>query len=163
MRPKLKLETTWVDWLIEGVLLLFIIGMFTEVFMYYPDLPQQIPTHYGADGEPDAFGGKSTIWIMASLSLVMYLGLSLLWRYPNIYNYPVEVTEKNAPRLYAEGRNMIRSVKGATVVLFLYISHRSIMVAIGEQTGLGPYMVPIMITFFIVLSVLHVVRMTRLS
>lgn len=140
--------------LLIGVILL-------EVFMFYPDLPDQVPIHFGGGGEPDAYGSKSTIWLTPILSAVIYAGLTFLWRYPNLYNYPVEVTEDNAVMLYTEGRSMIRSVKAATAILFLYISHRSIMVAMGNASGLGSYMVPLMITGLLVLLVYHVVRMTR--
>lgn len=57
---------------------LFIVQFcFTGAF--YSRLPETIPTHWNFKGEPDAFGPRSTIWIMPVLSIplsILFLGLA---------------------------------------------------------------------------------------
>ncbi|MFH1383233.1 MAG: DUF1648 domain-containing protein [Chloroflexota bacterium] len=44
----------------------------------YHSLPDQIPTHFGPQGFPDAWGNKSEILIYPILCSVLYLGLTVL-------------------------------------------------------------------------------------
>jgi uncharacterized membrane protein len=58
------------------VLLLVLIPL-GYAFYLWPDLPDSIPTHFGINGKPDAWGKKETIFIlplvMGSLGLFVYL------------------------------------------------------------------------------------------
>jgi uncharacterized membrane protein len=63
-RPKLKIELEpidkWIQWI--GILGLVIL---TGLPIYFFDqLPETIPRHFGANGEPDAFSGKGIIWTL---------------------------------------------------------------------------------------------------
>ena len=64
--------------LLLAMAFLFIIQfVFTGAF--YARLPETIPTHWNFSGEPDAFGPRSTVWIMPILSLplsLLFLGLT---------------------------------------------------------------------------------------
>ncbi len=46
---------------------------------FYSRLPETIPTHWNFKGEPDAYGHRSTIWLMPLLSIplsILFLGLA---------------------------------------------------------------------------------------
>ncbi|KPP99608.1 MAG: protein of unknown function DUF1648 [Bacteroidetes bacterium HLUCCA01] len=105
---------------------------------YFGDLPDEVPRHFGPDGSPTAWSGKGFIWIMPIIGSIMFVKLFFLSRYPHIYNYPVTVTEENAPRLYLKGSRMIRVLNAVLVYVFLYITYSSIQTALGEQSGLNP-------------------------
>lgn len=114
------------------VLLFFIPGW------YYGDLPAEVPRHFGSDGNPTAWSGKGFVWVMPIIGLIMFMKLYILSRYPHIYNYPVAVTEENAPRLYLKGSRMVRVLNAILVYVFLYITYSTIQTALGEQAGLNP-------------------------
>lgn len=50
-------------------MLFLMIVQFVFTGAYYSRLPATIPTHWNFRGEPDAFGPRSTIWIMPFLSI----------------------------------------------------------------------------------------------
>lgn len=66
------------------ILLLAMAFLFTIQFFFtgafYARLPETIPTHWNFRGEPDAYGPRSTVWIMPVLSLPLtFLFLILAW------------------------------------------------------------------------------------
>lgn len=47
-------------------------------FGVIPSLPARIPVHFGLSGEPDRWGGASTLWIMLAISVLLGNFLLLL-------------------------------------------------------------------------------------
>jgi len=109
---------------IIGLLLLVIWG-FTAV--HFSDLPEQIPMHYNASGQPDAFGPKQNIWFLPLLMVGMAAGS---WALENKVS---TLTEKN----------IFRWVNLTTVLLFGYIQVQNFLVALGVSLGLGRWFLPI--------------------
>ena len=72
------------------------------VWGVYFDLPDTIPTHFNFQGQVDGYGHKSALWAIPMLSAGLYLALGLIATKlkPWLMNYPVKVTEENAPKLY---------------------------------------------------------------
>jgi len=60
----------------------------------WPDLPHRIPTHFGIDGRPDAWGDRTVLsWfgiplIAVTLTLAMYWFRALMPRHPTWVNLP---------------------------------------------------------------------------
>jgi uncharacterized membrane protein len=42
----------------------------------YSSLPDEIPTHYGITGYPDAYSDKANIWLLTVLNLITIIGMS---------------------------------------------------------------------------------------
>ena len=130
-QPQIEVKPTETDkkiiiagWLLTAVHLI-------TVLSFYATLPKTIPIHFNLMGEPDAYGHKNTLWVLPLLNLVLYYGMTQLatklkpWK----YNYPVKVTEKNAPRLYAMNMRMMTLVNLGITVLFFAISLHTIALA----------------------------------
>ena len=124
IRPILKLKLTRTDYLLESASFLGLVATWIIAFIAYQSLPDIIPTHYGIKGQADDWGSKSTIFILPVISLVLIIGMSILNRFPHIFNYPVKVTEENALQLYRKGTLLIRIIKVIIVILFLFIEWR---------------------------------------
>ncbi len=138
-KPKIKIELDLSDKIIAalgiaGVLIL--IGLPT---FYYTDLPDLVPKHYNLNGEPDDYSGKGIIWAMPIIGLIIYAGMLLLNKHPNIFNYPKEVTEENAEQLYRIATKMIRLLSTIITWFLAYITYATIQTALGKQNGLGKY------------------------
>ena len=147
-RPKLKIELDQSDYFVEvlgrmGVILLLAIPLF-----YYSDLPDTIPTHFNATGEPDQYGSKAVVWLLPVIGLVTYLGLLWLNKYPHIFNYMGKITEENAYRQYQIATRMVRAMNAIIVWAFAYLTYFMIQIGLGKADGLGPYFIPV---FLIVL------------
>lgn len=101
------------------VSLLGIVALTAYVLWRYPSLPDVVPTHFDFTGQPDDFGNRSSLLWLAGGALGMGALIAWLSGKPNVLNYPGEVTEANAQRLYREGeRMMVWVLAGVAVVYF---------------------------------------------
>lgn len=73
----------------------------------YPSLPEMIPFHFGATGEPDSWEPRSLALVNPVIFGVIIVGMSLLSRHPRILNYAGVITEDNAQQIYRLGEQMI--------------------------------------------------------
>jgi uncharacterized membrane protein len=142
-RPKIKIATTTTDWLFEIVGLIGIIFTVVFVILSYNDLPDTIPRHYNASGQPDGFSGKSILFTLPAVTIVTYLVMTIGLRFPHIFNYPFEITEENAERQYKNLTLMVRVLKTFTVVIFGYLTYATIQNGLGKMQGLGTWFTPV--------------------
>ncbi len=64
----------------------------------------------------------TAIILLFTLACVLYIGLSILERYPHKFNYPVKVTPENKTLLHQLGINTVRYIKLTLILFFtLYI------------------------------------------
>ncbi len=142
-RPRIRIKKTQVDYAIEIVGILGLILLISLPLFYFDKLPETIPRHFGANGEPDGFSGRGIIWTLPIIGIIMYIGLFWLNKYPHIFNYPQQVTRENAERLYAIGTRMIRTLNAIITCVFAYITYSTIQTALENQNGLGTWFLPV--------------------
>ena len=141
-RPKIKLELSKTDKLLEIVGWLSIIGIWVVTIANYSALPEIIPIHYNAAGEADGFGGKLTILTLPLVATILFVSMSLLNKYPQIFNYPTTITEDNAHSQYTSATRLIRCIKSIIVFIFGLIVVKTIQNANGQADGLGLWFLP---------------------
>ncbi len=149
-QPKIKLQLEPIDQLVEllafiGLCLLLILPV-----IYYSELPNEIPIHFGANGKADGYSGKGMIWFLPVVGMLIYMLMFWINKYPHTFNYPQKITEENAPKQYRIVTRVIRISNAITCCFFAYLTYSIIQVALGNQHGLGTYS---MIVFLIVLFV----------
>lgn len=136
-QPKLDIARTQTETVLEflsGGILLF---LFFLLFQNWTEIPELIPTHFGVSGKVDTWGSKYTILLIPSVTLLIYVGLTILCRFPHVYNYPWRITDENATRQYMLARTFLCWLKFELVVLFTCIEWTIIQVAFGKSSGLG--------------------------
>lgn len=73
----------------------------------YLALPEVVPMHFDASGQPDAYGHRSTVLWVSLLFVVLTVGCAVISRHPRLFNYPVPITEDKAEAMYREGERML--------------------------------------------------------
>jgi hypothetical protein len=136
-RPKINPSLSVFDIVLEGLAVVAIIYMLVQLIMTWPTLPEKVPSHFNASGKADDWGSKSSMLILPMVALVMYTGLTVLSRFPHIFNFPVPITENNAVRQYRLAKSLLSFVKLDVLAIFLYIQASTIRTATGEAAGLG--------------------------
>ncbi|MBC8570076.1 DUF1648 domain-containing protein [Zongyangia hominis] len=84
-------------------------------------IPDKIPTHFGFSGEVDSWGSKSSLLVFLAIEAGVYLLLTMVNRFPKIWNMPVEVTQKNRDFVYRTTLTMLCVVKLVIVSWFAWI------------------------------------------
>lgn len=118
-------------------------GAFLLIAFYYPKLPASIPIHFDPLGRPDAYGSKHMLLFLFGIQITVYLGLSRLHRHPDKFNYPVKVTEANAPELIRLGLRLLSGLNAFICFLFTYLIGATIGTALGWVSGLGTWFLPV--------------------
>jgi len=91
------------------------------VVVNWGQIPDQIPTHFTITGQPDAYGGKPMLIFLVVISWVMFTTLTISVKFPNMWNFPVEVTDQNRDVLFAIARFMMEILKLLTAILMSVI------------------------------------------
>ena len=142
-RPKISIQPTKTDWVIELIGLFGIIFVIVFVMTSYNQLPDTIPRHYNATGEPDGFSGKSILFVQPMVTVATYLVLTIGLRFPHIFNYPVEIIAENAERQYRNAILLMRVIKTLIVIMFGYLTYATIQTGLGKMHGLGIWFAPV--------------------
>lgn len=143
-RPKIKLPYSKPEKLLQilsliSLLLLIVLTVFSMIY-----LPERIPTHFGAGDHPDGWGGKEgSLLMLPIMSVVLYVGITILERFPWFYNHMVEITEENAAYQYKLGRLTLEWLKFIAIAAFLYIQWQTWQMARGLSVGLGGWFLPV--------------------
>ena len=142
-RPKIKLELTTTDKILEIVGWFLVIAIWGLTIANYSNLPETIPIHYNGAGQADGFGGKANILTLLLIATVLFVGLTLLNKFPHIFNYPANITQDNALRQYTNATRLIRYLKLIIVFIFGLIAFKTIQNANGNADGLGVWFLPL--------------------
>ena len=142
-RPKIKLELTKADKILEIVGWLLIIVIWGFTITNYSNLPETIPTHFNGAGQTDGFGGKATILTLPLIATILFIGLTLLNKFPHVFNYPINITQDNAFKQYTNATRLIRYLKIIIVFIFGLIAFKTFQNANGEADGLGVWFLPL--------------------
>jgi uncharacterized membrane protein len=150
-RPRIRIKLTTTDYLFE---IIGVIGISCLVFLpiyFYGDLPTEIPKHFDALGQVDTYGKRGVIWLLPAIGLVLYVGMTVMNKYPFVFNYPSKVTHDNAERLYSIGTRSVRLLKVVVILSFTFLNYKIIVIALNRAAGIGKIYLPI---FIIVLTIL---------
>jgi len=142
-RPRLNLELTQADKSVEIIGWLLIFAIWGLTILNYQSLPDIIPIHYNVAGVADGFGDKWMIFTLPIVATVLFVGLTILNKFPHILNYPTEITADNALRQYTNVTRLIRYLKVIIVVIFGLITFLTIRHANGQTDGLGIWFLPL--------------------
>lgn len=157
-RPKITLIPTTADKMVELLGWLILLALWGWTFTHYSTLPDTIPTHFNASGEADGFGSKASIIGLPLISTLLFIGLTVLNRYPHIFNYPTAITQDNAFRLYTLATRMLRYLKLVLVLVFGGIEFMTIQNATGKAAGLGVWFLPLTLVLIFLPLIYFVVK-----
>ncbi len=150
-RPRYQPPVSNTDRLLEAAGWGMLCGLWILVIFSYSHLPNSIPIHFNLKGEPDSYGEKLAIFILPVISTILFGGLTLLNRYPHLFNYPATINETNAPKHYGNAVRMLRVIKLAIVIIFFTVAKHTVAVATGQDNfWMSPW------TFIISLALLLV-------
>lgn len=120
---KMKLKYTTFELIMEMIALVFLVGTFAYLFMMLEALPNEIVTHFDAQGMADEWGNKTEIFQVPFMGLAIYTFASILQRFPKRWNVGIEADHKNAEQVYRYTKDMIIVLKMEIAVFFAYYGY----------------------------------------
>jgi len=160
-RPRIPIRLTAIDYFLEiigaiGIVLLIFLPMY-----FFNDLPNQIPQHFNASGQVDSYGNRGIIWLLPAIGLVLYIGMTVLNKFPFAFNYPTKVTNENAKKLYTLGTRTVRLLKVIVVLSFAFLNYRTIEIGMNKTTEIGKFYLPILLIVLTILIGTMIYKMTK--
>lgn len=142
-RPNLQIELSVSDQVIEilGWFSLLILWIFT--IFNFSSLPESIPVHFNGEGQADDFGSKATIFIFTGIGTLIFIGLTILNKYPKSFNYLEKITQENALQQYTNASRMVRFLKLAITLILLFSVFEICQIATGKSHGFGIWFLPL--------------------
>ena len=114
-----------------------------------------------SSGEPDAWGSKSIAFLLPVISLVLYVSLTVVSRFPHRFNYPWPITEDNVRTQYAMSRQLLSSLKVSGLGIFGYIVWARLETAMGARQGLGAWFLPATLSLTALIIGVYFARASR--
>lgn len=82
-----KLAAVRVTLLLRRVTMLATVALTATVLAFFASLPETIPTHFTLLGEPNAYGPRETVLLLAVILGGLLAGMGWLSRKPHVFNY----------------------------------------------------------------------------
>ncbi|RMG48067.1 MAG: DUF1648 domain-containing protein [Acidobacteria bacterium] len=118
-RPVQEIPRSSPERIIEVIALLGVALTVTLPISFWRMLPDRVPTHFGASGQPDARGSKVWVFALLVISILLYSSLSVLARFPHRFNHPWRITPENAEAQYRCARWLVLGLKTTMVWIFV--------------------------------------------
>ena len=160
-RPKIKVPLNSFDKSVEVLSLLAIIAIWGIAIYYFPKLPDTIPTHFNVSGAVDDYGSKLTIFLLPGIGSILYVLLTLLNKFPHVFNYTKEITQDNALAMYSIATQMMRVLKFVISLIFLVISYGTIEAISAKGGFLGIWLLPMILCAVFGPTIYYIIKMNR--
>lgn len=120
-----KVPYTFSQRLLESLGIILVIFYIGYIFVTYPALPEQIPSHFNFAGEIDAYSSKNSFILVAAISVGLYLLVSVSQRFPSIWNVPKKknASEEDIARNYSYSLSLLLWTKLEMLLIFWFISY----------------------------------------
>lgn len=133
-----------------AVFLLLCVACVAHAFYYYPRLPAEVAHHFGASGQPNAWGSKMSFLVIYLVTVVItaatFLGVAFLM--PILPNSALNFPNKEywlAPERRQKALDYMMQqllwMGSLTLILLLDIFHQSVQVHLGKATRLSHFWV----------------------
>lgn len=152
-----------IDYLLEIAGLAALLCLIAMPFFFLKDLPDELPKHFNLTGEADSYGGPGIIWSLPITGLILYIGMTLLNRFPHLINYPVKVTADVADRMYQIGTGTVRVLKLLVILSFVYINYQTIRIGLNEASGLGRFYLPVFLALIATVIGIMIIKMINIK
>lgn len=121
----MKIKRSKFDVIINIICLLCLVGSAVFLIINWDKISSSIPGHYNAAGEVDKMTDKSSSIILLIVGLIMFIGLSIIEKFPQIWNTGVQVTEENKEKVYRILKSMVETIKLLITLVFSYLALQS--------------------------------------
>lgn len=155
---ELKVKKNRYDILVECVCLILLFGVFIYLFLSWNSIPDKIPGHYDAMGNVDRVGSKNELLVLPIISWIMYLGMTVIGKFPQIWNTGVTVTEENKERVYRVLKNMLSTIKLIIVAVFVYLTINS-----SQAISLSVWFVPVFLILMFGSIIYFIIKLVRVK
>jgi len=154
----MKVKKSKYNIMVELVCLILLIGVSIYLILNWNSFPDQIPGHYNAAGEIDRMGNKGELLILPIVAWMMYIGITVVESFPQIWNTGVTVTEENKERVYRVLKDMVSTLKLCVVAAFMYLTINS-----SQATALPMLFLPVFLLLMFGPIIFFIIKLSKIK
>jgi uncharacterized membrane protein len=143
------------------LMLLLLWGVTVYAILGPHSLPERIPTHFNAAGQPDGWGTPAMLWPLPVVATVIYLLMGLVAGHPAAFNFPMRVAPGSRLQLEAIALSMISWLRAEVVCLFAWIQYQTIQLARRGAGELPALFLPVVLVVVFGTITWHIAAMRR--
>lgn len=131
-----------------------------NILINWANIPDQVPTHYNFEGDPDNWGNKWFIFFPPTIGLALWLFMSALgnrkvWQLPGVKEHSAAHIENSTA--------MLRVMQAEILLIFSLLSLKDVFVVKGGSLNLGIWEMILVLTIIIGTSVFFTLRGRRIQ
>lgn len=152
----MKINRTRYDTFINVICVGLLVGTLIYLLLAWNSIPEKIPGHYNSSGIIDRWGNKRELLFIQLISWIIYIGLVMVEKFPQIWNTGVEITDENKERIYRITQNMLGREKLLMVTAFSFITIYS-----SQAKVLPIWFLPIFLIFIFGSLTFFIIKLVR--
>lgn len=107
-------------------------------------------------GQIDRITGKGSLIAIYIITWIMYIGISTVERFPQIWNTGVAVTEGNKGRVYRVLKDMLKTSKLIVVLVFSYLTINT-----ANAIPLSPWFIPVFLILIFGSLIIFAIKLVK--
>jgi len=161
--PNIRVPRTIIDKVLEAIALFFLIMIWVTVAILYSKLPNIIPIHFNAAGEPNDWGGKFHLFILAGIATftMVLVGLSAYFPLRSI-NMRITLTEQNLIPQTVLASRFLRALNILVGLLFIFIVCSMSESVLPVKNGLFMILSVIVVSFISLCCIIYYILARRI-
>ena len=152
----MKIRNSIFDIVLNVACIILLLGVVIFLLVRWSSIPDQVPGHFNASGEVTRWDSKGTLIIMPIIAGVLYIGMTILERFPKVWNTGVRITQENMFRVYRILKRMISVIKLLIVATFV-----SITIIQSLAVTLPIWLMPVFISLIFGTVIINIVRLVK--
>lgn len=133
-----------------------LLGFTAYLIATWKTIPAEIPAHYNAAGEVDRMDGKAGILMLPIMAWILYIMISVIEMFPQVWNTGVTVTEANKARVYGISRSMLLLIK-----LYIAVDFTFMAACMAKGQALPVWFTPVFLVVMFGTIIVHIVLLFR--
>jgi len=136
--------------------IVLLLGVTIYLIIRWSSIPDQVPGHFNASGEVTRWDGKGSLIFPPIMAGILYIGMTILEQFPQVWNTGVRVTQENMFRVYRILKSMISIIKLLIVAIFT-----SIVIIQSLAVSLPVWLLPVFIALIFSTVIINIIRLVR--
>jgi len=146
--------------------------MILQLLIFFPDLPETVPTHFDFAGQPDNYSSKAsflTLWIILIISINIWfplIGLLIRKLPKSLVNIPNKYYWYSTPdrieKMTGITKTMLAMLFSLINLMFIYIFHHTYEISMHGESTLPMWVIFIPIMLVMILPIIYLYKNLRI-
>ncbi len=123
----MKIKRGKFDIILNALCLIMLIGTIIFLIIVWYKIPYKVPMHHDFAGNINRWGSKSEVIILPVMTWIMYVFMTTIEKFPQVWNTGVQVTKENREIVYSILFHLISTIKFIVVCVFTYITVQTVL------------------------------------